>query len=102
MNRLQEKTAAVIYKNDLSDLEPATEQALHAPVPDQRALELRTTLLAILSRLAAAAASASPSPRNSPPQPPQLDPKLIDEFNQWQKEYNAWVKGAAKTYAAAP
>lgn len=102
MNRLQEKTAAVIYKNDLSDLEPATEQALHAPVPDQRALELRTTLLAILSKLAAAAASASPSPKNSPPQPPQLDPKLIDEFNQWQKEYNAWVKGAAKTYAAAP
>src|ERR1044072_6992711 len=27
MNRLQEKTAAVIYKNDLTDLEPATEQA---------------------------------------------------------------------------
>jgi rhomboid protease GluP len=98
MNRLQEKTAAVIYKNDLSDLEPTTEQALHAPVPDQRALELRTTLLVILSKLAAAAASASPSPKNSPQQPPQLDQKLIDEFNQWQKEYNVWVKGAAQTY----
>jgi len=102
MNRLQEKAAEVISKNDLSNLEPATEQALKAPVPDQRALELRTTLLVILSKLAAAAASASPSPKNSPGQPPQLDPKLIDEFNQWQKEYNAWVKGAVKTYTAAP
>ena len=102
MNRLQEKAAEVISKNDLSNLEPATEQALKAPVPDQRALELRTTLLVILSKLAAAAASASPSPKNSPGQPPQLDPKLIDEFNQWQKEYNVWLKGAAKTYTAAP
>jgi rhomboid protease GluP len=102
MNRLQEKTAAVIYKNDLSDLEPTTEQALHAPVPDQRAMELRTTLLVILSKLAAAAASASPSPKNSPERPPQLDQKLIDDVKQWQKEYNAWLKGAAKTYTAAP
>jgi len=102
MNRLQEKAAEVISKNDLSNLEPATEQALKAPVPDQRALELRTTLLVILSKLAAAAASASPSPKNSPGQPPKLDPKLIDEFNQWQKEYNVWLKGAAKTYTAAP
>jgi rhomboid protease GluP len=102
MNGLQEKTAAVIYQNDLSDLEPATEQALHAPVPDQRALELRTTLLVLFSRLAAAAASASPSPKNSPERPLQLDQKLLEEVKQWQKEYNQWLKSAAKTYTAAP
>ncbi len=102
MNRVQEKVSAVIYQNDLSDLEAVTEQALQAPVPDQRALELRTTLLVILSKLAAAAAAASPSPKNSTERPPQLDQKLIEEFNQWRKEYNEWLKGAVKTYTAAP
>jgi rhomboid protease GluP len=99
MNRAQEKVAAVIYKNDLSDLEQVTEQTLQAPGPDARATELRTTLLVILAKLAAAAAEANPSPRNSPA---QLDQKLVDEFNQWRKEYNEWLKGAAKTYTAAP
>ena len=106
MNKAQEKVAAVIYKNDLSDLEIVTQQTLQAPVPDARALELRTTLLVILSKLAAAAATASPSPspspKNSPEQPPKLDQKLIDELNQWRKEYNEWLKGAAQTYTAAP
>jgi rhomboid protease GluP len=102
MNRVQEKVAAVIHKNDLSDLEAVTDQALQAPVPDARAAELRTTLLVILSKLAAAAASASPPPDNSAKPPSRLDPKLVDEFNQWQKEYNEWLKGAAKNYTAAP
>ena len=98
MNKAQEKVAAVIYKNDLSDLELVTQQTLQAPVPDARASELRTTLLVILSKLAAAAASASPSPKNSAERPPQLDQKLIDELNQWRKEYNEWLKTAGKTY----
>ena len=102
MNRVQEKVADVIYQNDLSDLEPVTQQALQAPVPDARASELRATLLVILSKLATAAATASPSPKDSAGQPPQLDQKLIDEFNQWRKEYNQWLKGPAKTYTAAP
>src|SRR5262249_47416529 len=106
MNRAQEKVAAVIYKNDLSDLELVTQQTLQAPVPDARASELRTTLLVILSKLAAAAATASPSPspshKNFSDRPPQLDQKLIVELNQWSKEYNEWLKGAVKTYTAAP
>ena len=102
MNTAQEKVAAVIYKNDFSDLEVVTQQTLQAPVPDTRAAELRTTLLVILSKLAAAAATASPSPKNSPERPPQLDQKLVDELNQWRKEYNEWLKVAAKTYTAAP
>ena len=50
MNKVQEKAAAVIHKNDLSDLEPVTQQALQAPVPDARASELRSRLLDILSK----------------------------------------------------
>jgi membrane associated rhomboid family serine protease len=102
MNQVQEKVAGVIYKNDLSNLEPVTQQALQAPVPDARAAELRNSLLDILSRLAAAAAAATPSPKNSAEQPPKFDQKLIAEVKQWHKEYNEWLKGASKTYTAAP
>ena len=101
MNKVQEKVAAVIHKNDLNDLEAVTQQALQAPVPDARASELRSKLLIILSKLAAAAASASPSPESTG-RPPKLDQQLIDEYTDWRKEYEQWLAGAAKTYTAAP
>lgn len=101
LNKVQEKTAAVIYQNDVSDLEPITQQALQAPVPDARASELRSKLLIILSKLAAAAAAASPSPESTSP-PPKLDQQLIDEHTEWRKEYEQWLVGAAKTYTASP
>ena len=102
MNKVQEKVAAVIHKNDLSDLEAVTQQALQAPVPDDgHAAELRSKLLIILSKLAAAAASASPAP-DATGRPPKLDQQLIDEYTEWRKEYEQWLVGAAKTYTAAP
>ena len=100
MNKVQEKVAAVIHKNDLSELEPVTQQALQAPVPDARASELRSKLLIILSKLAVAAASASPSPEATG-RPPKLDQQLIDDYADWRKEYEQWLVGAAKTYTAA-
>ncbi len=101
MNKVQEKVAAVIHKNDLSELEPVTQQALQAPVPDARASELRSNLLIILSKLAAAAASASPSPESAG-RPPKLDQQLIDDYTEWRKEYEQWLVGAAQTSTAAP
>ncbi|HEV8426734.1 MAG TPA: rhomboid family intramembrane serine protease [Pyrinomonadaceae bacterium] len=98
MNKVQEKAAAVIHKNDLSDLESVTQQALQAPVPDARAAELRSRLLVILLKLAGTA--ASPSPQKPAGQPPQLDQKLIDDFDEWRKEYNEWLKGAVKIYTS--
>jgi membrane associated rhomboid family serine protease len=102
MNHVQEKVAAVIHNNDLSNLEAITESAMQAPVPDARASELRQRLLEILSRLAAAAAEASAPPENGPRRPPALDQKLVDEYTNWRKEYDEWLKGAAKAYTAAP
>src|SRR6185369_7531708 len=98
MNQVQEKVAAVIHNNDLSNTDLVTQSALQAPVPDARAAELRLRLLEILSRLASAAAAASPPPENKPGRPPVLDQKLVDEYTNWRKEYDQWLKGAVKTY----
>jgi membrane associated rhomboid family serine protease len=102
MNQVQEKVAAVIHNNDLSNLEQVTQTAMQAPVPDARAAELRLRLLGILSRLASAAAEASPPPENKPGRPPALDQQLDDEYTNWRKEYDQWLKGAANTYTGAP
>ena len=101
MNQVQEKVSAVIHNNDLSNLELVTQRATEAPVPDERAGQLRDRLLLILSKLASAAASASPPPENRAERPPQVDQKLVDEYAEWRKEYDEWFKGAAKTYRAA-
>jgi len=102
MNGVQEKVSAVIHANDLSNLEQVTQSAMQAPVPDARAAELRFKVLDILSRLAAAAAEASPPPETAPGRPPVLDRKLIDEYTNWRKEYDEWLKVATKTYTGTP
>jgi rhomboid protease GluP len=96
MNQVQEKVSAVIHNGDLSDVPVVTQRAMEAPTPDARANELRNRLLMILSKLEAAASASSQA---GPVRSPQLDQKLVDEFKQWRKEYDEWLKGAAKTYA---
>ena len=100
MNLVQEKIAAVIHNNDLGDVADVAQKAMQVQAPDARASELRNQLVIILSKLAEAAAAASPSPGDGPRRPPPLDQKLVDEFKQWRKEYDVWLKDAAKLYAA--
>ena len=100
MNQVQEKVSAVVHNNDLSNLELVTQRATEAPVPDARAGELRDRLLVILSQMASAAAEASPPPQSQQGRPPVLDQKLMDELDQWNKDYNEWLKRAAKIYNA--
>ena len=57
--------------------------------------------MVILVNLATAAAKPTASPEKQREKPPQLDQKLVDDLEEWQKEYNEWLKGAAKTYTAA-
>ena len=99
MTQVQEKVSAVIHNNDLTDVALITERAMQAPVPDARAGELRNRLVVILSNLANAA-EATPADGSGPRRPPQLDQKLVDEYNEWRKEYDRWLEGAAKTYTA--
>ena len=100
MSQVQEKVVAVIHKNDLTGVREITDHAQQAPAPDARAVELRDQLLAILAKLYDAAAKANPSPNQEPDRPPPLDPKLVNEFYDWRKAYDEWLKRAAKTYNA--
>ena len=100
MNELQEKVSAVIHNNDRSNVAAVVQKAVSAPTPDARAAELRNRLVAILSKLNDAAAAASPGSGQAAGQRPQLDQKLVDEFKEWRKEYDAWLKDAANTYTS--
>lgn len=94
MNALRQKTADVIQKRDLSNVSGLTQLAVQAPAPDARAAELRERLVSILSRLTSAVASASPPQGDGPRLPPPVDQKLVDEFQQWNVDYDQWLAGA--------
>jgi membrane associated rhomboid family serine protease len=86
MNQLQEKVSGVIHNNDLNNIAIVTDRAMQTPAPDPRAAELRQRLVIILSKLEEARTAANP----------HLD-QLVAEYDAWRKDYNAWLKSAAKT-----
>jgi len=99
MTRLQEKAEAIIHNNDSSEVAAIADSARQAPAPDERSAELKERGVVILTRLAeAAAAMPSPSPNQEAVSPAQLDQTLITEYKEWKKEYNEWLKDAAKSY----
>ena len=85
MNELQEKVSTVIHNNDLSNIAIVTDRAMQTPAPDPRAAELRQRLVLILSKLEEARSAANP----------QVD-QQVAEYEAWRKEYNVWLKSAAK------
>ena len=97
MNPVQEKVEAVIHNHDLSEITEVTQRAMQAPVPDARAAELRGRLLIILTNLGDAAIKANPV--EGPRRPPPMDQKVRAEYEQWKKEYEEWLKVAARSYA---
>lgn len=97
MNPLQEKVEAVIHNNDQSDIEGISKRAMQVAVPDARAAELRMQLLVILSNLTDAANANATA--NGPRRAPKLDQKLLDDYEKWKKDYQDWLKIAAKNYA---
>jgi len=96
MNQVQETVAAIIHKNDQSGVNEVIAHAQEAPAPDARAVELRDQLLAIFKQIL----RASPPPDHEPGRPPPLDQKLVNQFYEWRKTYDEWLKRAAKTYNA--
>jgi hypothetical protein len=98
MSALRQKANAVINDRDQKDVGAIAQQAIQAPVPDVRAAELRDRLLIILSEATNAIASASPPPGPGPRRPPPLDQKLIDDYQQWEKQYDEWLQQAVQNY----
>ena len=96
MNPVQEKVEAVLHNNDQSDIEKITQRAMQVSVPDARAAELRMRLLVILSNFTSAPGANTVD--NGPRRVPKWDPKLIDEYEKWKKDYAEWLKVAAKSY----
>ena len=94
----KQKTNALIQERDTRDVDAIAQRALEAPAPDARAAELRVQLLTILAKATNAAASASPPAGAGPRRAPPLDPKIGEEFNQWQAQYDAWMQQAVQQY----
>lgn len=98
MKAAQQKTDAIIENRDVRDVDRIAQQALEAPAPDPRAVELRTQLISILARATSAAATATPPAGSGPRKLPPLDDKLVDEMKQWQTDYDEWMKQAVPKY----
>jgi len=98
INSAKQKTNAIILERDTQNVDEIAQKALETPAPDARAAELRVQLLTILAKATSAAASASPPAGAGPRRAPPLDPKLGEEFNQWQAEYDAWMQQAVQKY----
>src|SRR5689334_1674677 len=98
MDAAKRKTNDVIQNRDTRNVDEIAQRANEAPAPDERAAELRVQLLSILAKASSAAASASPPAGAGPRRAPPLDPKLGAEFNQWQEQYEAWLKQAVQQY----
>lgn len=96
MNALRVKTADVIQNRNLTDVGGLTQLAVQAPAPDERAAELRERLVSILSRATSEVASATPVSGAGPRLPPPVDQKLVEEFQQWNTDYDQWLASAGK------
>lgn len=82
MHLLQEQVSRVLHNNDASEVEAVSQRMTQTPAPDSRAAELRDRLMDILARLKAADGNRE-----------QLE-KLNAEYQAWEKDYEAWFKGA--------
>jgi len=100
MNLARQKTNAIIQERDTRNVDAIAQKALEAPAPDERAAELRVQLLSILAKATSAAAAASPPGSDGPRRLPPLDPKLGEEFSQWQTQYEAWMQQAVQQYTS--
>jgi len=94
----RQKVNAIIQQRDTRNVDAIAERVAEAPVPDARAVELRDQLLSILTKVTNAAAAASPPAGAGPGRPAPLDPKLGEEFRQWQAQYEAWMEQAVQKY----
>jgi rhomboid protease GluP len=98
MDGAKQKTNAIIQDRDVRNVDAIAQKALEAPAPDARGAELRVHLLSILAKATSAAATATPPPESGPRRLPVLDDKLAAEMQQWQQQYDEWLRQANQKY----
>jgi membrane associated rhomboid family serine protease len=99
MNDAQEVRAEVLHDKQVSNVDQAVKNLQSVAPPDAKADELRGRLIALLMQAATARASSSPSPERGQKVPPKQEHDFVKDFASWDKEYDEWLKGAARTYA---
>jgi len=97
MNQAQETANAVLYENDTSNVDPAVHLLQSVVAPDSKADELRRRLVELLVKAKTEATAATPSPQQVPRRGPPLEKKVVAEFEEWRKEYDAWLKTAVQS-----
>ena len=101
ISRAQEAVSALIHEQDSSTLGSAMQILNQTSVPDPPSAELRDRLVKIMGQMVestAASGASKDGPRRSGP----LDPKLIEEYDKWQKDYEAWLNQANKDQTTKP
>ena len=102
MNQAQEVFSEVIHDREAAHVDQAVKNLESVPPLDPKANELRNSLRTLLLMAKSSlASSASPSPGRGQKPARTTEPDLNKEFAQWRKDYDEWLKGAARVYNGA-
>jgi membrane associated rhomboid family serine protease len=94
MNQAQDTAAAVVYDHDYSNYLMILQVLDLTVAPDAKAEELKQRLRKFIEK-AALKVTASPSPGVGPRPAPPPDKELVEEYQKWRADYDAWLKTAA-------
>ena len=100
MNEAQEVLSEVFSDKDLSHVDQAVQNLQSAPSLDSKADELRARLLALFTK-ARTIWGPSPSPDEGQKLARKPEEGLNEEFAQWRRDYNEWLKTANQAYSGS-
>jgi rhomboid protease GluP len=98
MNDAQEAFVVAIQDKNTSNIDAAVQNLEAAPQLDEKAGQLRDQLKALLLQAKNAESTAAASPPIAKSKTTPTD-QLTQEFFKWRKEYNQWLKTAARSHS---
>ena len=97
VNDAQEAFVVAIQDKNTSNIDAAVQNLEAAPQLDEKAGELRDQLKALLLQAKNSKSTAAASPPLAKSKTTPAD-QLTQEFFKWRKEYNQWLKTAARDH----
>jgi membrane associated rhomboid family serine protease len=98
MNDAQEAFVVAIQDKNTSNIDAAVQNLEAAPHLDEKAGQLRDQLKALLLQAKNAESTGATSPPIAKSKTTPTD-QLTQEFFKWRKEYNQWLKTAARSHS---